>query len=142
MKIILLLLTISLFYACGNKTTHVYTPCSIEERENQVILTCGNRETVLDLTRTEIIEVTEEITEIYEIVNNYELDLDVIDPCGDEPNRLDEVLIILDSGKILAYYEHGRKRFLTVLKPGSYRTTDYQRCSFSIDEDYNITWED
>lgn len=61
--------------------------------------------------------------------------LAVIDPCGDNPNKHDEILLVLNNGDILAYFESGNKRFLSLLECGTnYRTTDSQKCHFSLDE--------
>jgi hypothetical protein len=58
--------------------------------------------------------------------------VEVIDPCGDNPNQFDEVIIKLADGSHIAYFESGGKRFLTTLGEGSFRTTDKQKCNFSI----------
>lgn len=54
-----------------------------------------------------------------------------IDPCGDSAG-FDEVLLWMSSGELVAYFESGSRRFLTILKDGNYRTTDKQRCRFSV----------
>jgi len=55
----------------------------------------------------------------------------LIDPCGDSSDY-DEVLIKLNSGEIVGYFEQGAKRFLSVLKDGTYITTDNSSCLFII----------
>jgi hypothetical protein len=57
---------------------------------------------------------------------------EIIDPCGDNPNKFDEVLLVMSDGSILVYFEDGNKRFLAVLGDGNYRTSDKQQCRFSI----------
>ncbi len=59
---------------------------------------------------------------------------DIIDPCGDKANAFDEVILKTSSGKLMAYFESGSKRFLTILSNGSYRTTDAQTCSFDVED--------
>lgn len=62
------------------------------------------------------------------------------DPCGDKSGKYDEILMKTRSGKWIAYFEETGKseRFLTILSPGgSYRTTDNQKCEFSIDSTTN-----
>lgn len=54
------------------------------------------------------------------------------DPCGDKAGKYDEIIVVTTSGKLLAYFEDGGNRFLTLLGPGSYRTTDAQKCFFDI----------
>lgn len=63
---------------------------------------------------------------------------EIIDPCGDDPNNYDEVLMKFNNGDLLAYFQSGSKRFLTLLTPGSYQTTDAQKCKFSIDSAGNV----
>lgn len=55
----------------------------------------------------------------------------IIDPCGDSMG-VDEILFVLVSGEIVAWYEGVG---LVVLKPGIYRTTDDQLCQFEITVD-------
>jgi len=57
---------------------------------------------------------------------------EMIDPCGDNPNEFDEILLIMSDGSIIAYFEQGSKRFLGELPDGNYRTTDRQACNFSV----------
>ena len=58
--------------------------------------------------------------------------VEFIDPCGDKPNAFDEILMVTSEGDYVAYFQSGSKRFLTVLPNGNFRTTDSQRCNFSI----------
>lgn len=55
-----------------------------------------------------------------------------IDPCGDAPGQFDEVLLLMTDGTLVAYFQNGSRRFLTVLPDGSYQTTDFQRCAFRV----------
>lgn len=56
-----------------------------------------------------------------------------VDPCGDDPNHFDEILLVTAGGDYVAYFEDGGKRFLTILECGKmYRTTDKQACNFKI----------
>lgn len=60
--------------------------------------------------------------------------VEIIDPCDDLAGQYDEVLIRIDDGRLVAYFESGGTRFLTVLIPNvAYRTTDAQACNFHID---------
>jgi len=59
---------------------------------------------------------------------------EVIDPCGDYSNHFDEVLLVMSDGSIVAYFDSGNKRFLTILQDGIYRTTDKQSCRFEIED--------
>lgn len=61
----------------------------------------------------------------------------VFDPCGDAPG-FDEVILKLADGTLISYFESGSNKFLTVLKPGTYRTTDGSGCTFTIKNDGTI----
>jgi len=57
---------------------------------------------------------------------------ELIDPCGDGAGY-DEVIMLLNDGSYVAYFETGSKRFLSVLEQSvNYQTTDAQRCRFKI----------
>lgn len=61
--------------------------------------------------------------------------VDSVDPCGDDPNHFDEILLVTAGGDYVAYFEDGGKRFLTILECGkTYQTTDKQACKFKINE--------
>lgn len=61
--------------------------------------------------------------------------VEVIDPCGDEPGKADEVLFVLRNGDIVAWYKNLGLSILDVDK--KYRTTDVQKCLFEIDSNGN-----
>lgn len=56
---------------------------------------------------------------------------ELIDPCGPS-GGYDEVLLKLGDGSIVAYFEQGSNRFLSVIVAGSYQTSDAQHCHFSV----------
>lgn len=64
--------------------------------------------------------------------------LEYILPCGDRYSAFDEVLVKTSSGKLLAYFESGGKRFLTLLEPGQYSTTDGGNCKFTVNSNNQI----
>lgn len=66
--------------------------------------------------------------------------LEVIDPCGPSDDGFDEVILKLNTGDLMAYFESGDRRFLTLLTPGNYITTDTQRCAFTITEDLVVIY--
>lgn len=65
--------------------------------------------------------------------------IEIIDPCGDQ-GRFDEVLLRLHDGSLLAHYASGSRQFLTFIGPGNYITTDGLGCSFTVDNDMNVSW--
>lgn len=57
--------------------------------------------------------------------------LEVIDPCGDNPNEFDEVLL-RTATCIAAYFRDGDEEFIACIPDGNYQTTDKQKCNFTI----------
>lgn len=57
---------------------------------------------------------------------------EIIDPCGDDPGELDEVIFKLTDGSLVALFIQGQKSFLTLIEDGNYQTTDKQKCNFSV----------
>lgn len=67
--------------------------------------------------------------------------IDVIDPCGDAPGVVDEVLLQLSDGRILASFSQnasGLNTRFSIIGVGSYVTTDGSACHFSVDVDNNV----
>lgn len=62
----------------------------------------------------------------------------VIAPCGIKSGFY-EVLLLTNTGKIIAYFENNGNRFLTQLGPGNYTTTDLYRCRFVVNNDGSIS---
>jgi hypothetical protein len=59
--------------------------------------------------------------------------VELIDPCGDKPGVLDEILLRDEStGQLLAYFEDSTHRFLAVIEDGNYITGDAQACRFTV----------
>ena len=86
----------------------------------------------ISLQLTQLASLQIAINNVTNTVNSSENITEIIDPCGDYPNKFDEVLLKTSSGKILVYFEDGGKRFLTELPNGNFRTTDRQACNFSV----------
>jgi len=61
--------------------------------------------------------------------------VNIITPCGKKAGIFNESLLELANGDILDYFEHGSNRFLNILTPGGYQTSDSKNCRFSIRED-------
>lgn len=76
------------------------------------------------------------------IVSAYSID-SVIDPCGDAPGVIDEVLLKLHNGQLLVSFSDNTKgdntRF-AILSAGNYHTTDGSNCNFSVDSLGNVTF--
>ena len=65
--------------------------------------------------------------------------IEIIDVCGPSGGR-DEVILRFADRSLVVYFEQGNNRFLTELTPGTYQTTDSQRCVFVVDENLNVTF--
>jgi len=67
--------------------------------------------------------------------------VEIIDPCGDKPGAYDEVLVRIDDGRLVAYFESGGTRFLTILLQNvTYQTTDSQACVFHLDSNNQVAY--
>jgi hypothetical protein len=64
--------------------------------------------------------------------------LEIIDPCGDKPGKFDEIVLKLSENQLVVYFQSGSNYFLTLLTPGNYRTTDEQKCYFTVNGQYQI----
>jgi hypothetical protein len=77
------------------------------------------------------------LTELGEIKSHDSI-VEFVDPCGDG-NGYDEILLKTSSGKVIAYFEQGNNRHLSLLEADTlYSTTDAQRCQFKIDTEGNL----
>lgn len=75
--------------------------------------------------------------ETLEVINQYDVS-EIIDPCGPSFTGYDEVILRLSNNQLLAHYSSGALQFFTVLKPGSYVTTDSQACHFTVTNNYTL----
>lgn len=67
----------------------------------------------------------------------------IIDPCGDAPSVVDEVLLKMANGQFLVSFSEnasGKNTRLAVLPAGTYITTDGSNCTFTITAGGNVTW--
>jgi len=74
-------------------------------------------------------------TLLNDFINGYAVK---IDPCGDNPNKYDEIILKLYDGTLLAVFKEG-EYFMSVLTNGNYQTTDKQKCNFTVNNG-NVTW--
>lgn len=99
--------------------------CQVSELVNGALISCGDNSVV-------VLHGQDATPEGYTIS-------ELIDPCGDEPG-FDEVLFKTYNGTLIAHYSHANKQFLTVVSPGTYRTTDGHSCIFTVHPDLSVTW--
>jgi septal ring factor EnvC (AmiA/AmiB activator) len=91
----------------------------------------------IDYQQTVINSMLVDITNL----QNNESIAEIYDVCGDKIGYFDEVIIKTSSGKLLAYFESSGDRFLTVLTPGNYISTDKQKCKFTVNSSGQIVNE-
>lgn len=104
--------------------------CSVEPVSNGAVITCDDGTSAVIVNGTDGQDAPPTAYSVVEL----------IDPCGDEPNAFDEVLLRLANGQLMAHYSSDGLQFLTLLSPGNYVTTDSQKCHFTIDSDMNVSW--
>lgn len=66
----------------------------------------------------------------------------IIDPCGDSPGRVDEVLLQLSGGRVLASFSDnaaGQNTRFSIIPSGNFMTTDGSNCVFSVNDGV-VSW--
>jgi peptidoglycan hydrolase CwlO-like protein len=72
-------------------------------------------------------------------LESHENIVEFIDPCGDWAGGYDEVILKTSSGKFLAYFENGSRRFLSLLEKNvNYMVTDGSGCRFYINNSNQV----
>ena len=151
------LLPLLLLLSCGDPQKEMYVVESVDEevladiaQQNQDNLDrIDELELEIEVLGSEYEDNGEKVEALEEQINQNNAKIielegkitieQIVDPCGDHPGHYDEVLLLLSDGSILAYFGHRSKRFLTKLSDGNYRTTDKQKCVFSV-VDGEIIW--
>ncbi len=118
--------------------------CTVTETETGAIVTCGEGQTMVAIRHGEKGLDGEDGEDGQDGEPFKTAIVSTVDPCGPH-NGFDEILLKMNDGRYVAYFEHGSKRrFLTILDPatqaGKYRTTDKQACQFTLGSDGYITW--
>lgn len=110
------------------------TSCSVESATNGALILCTDGTSSLITNGSNGLNGADGVPgrDGLDGRNGIDSIVDIIDPCGDNPNQFDEVILQLSTGEFLAYFEHDGNRFLSILTNGSYRTTDSQKCSFVV----------
>lgn len=68
----------------------------------------------------------------------------LINPCGASPSGFDEMFIKLQNGMVIASFSDNNTGYntrMSVLRAGTYQTTDNDACIFTLDSSGNITYE-
>lgn len=115
--------------ACGTDTQTItkVTPCSVTQTSGGAQISCPGQAPI-------------HISNGANGANGSNGVVALIDPCGDEPGHLDEVVLRLSSTSLVAYYRNGGYEHLAQLTlGGGYTTTDHQNCSFTVELNGTVT---
>lgn len=85
----------------------------------------------------------ETVTKTLPEVNTPYTPSELIDPCGDTLNIVDEVLVRLSNNQLLVLFAdnvNGDNPRLAIIGPGSYMTSDGSNCHFTVDNDLKVIW--
>lgn len=129
MKYLLIVACLTLT-ACGMPPVVFQSSCTVEKLQGGSVISCP------DGTEVEVQDGVNGSNGL----DGQDAIVSVIDPCGDAPNILDEVIFRLNNNSLMVYFESGSKRYLTLLEPGTYITTDNQKCVFTVDDNFQVTW--
>lgn len=105
--------------------------CSIEKVVGGSLIKCGKSTSAVILDGQDGVDGEDAAT----VISVSE----IIDPCGKQTS-FDEVILRLTNGQLLAHYSQGGNEFLSVIGPGSYRTTDGTNCNFTVNSTGSVTW--
>lgn len=107
--------------------------CTATQTSNGAIISCTDGTSVVILNGTDGEDGEDAPPTAYSVV-------EIKDVCGDQ-SGFDEVLLKLGNGKWLAHFSGSGNNFLTILTPGTYRTTDGTSCHFTVNSNGTITGE-
>ena len=68
----------------------------------------------------------------------------MINPCDDAPGILDEILLVMSDGTVIASVSanaNGDNTRFSVLPPGTYVTTDGDHCTFTLEASGTLSYE-
>lgn len=113
---------------CGRSSFYQSSRCTVDEVDSGAIISCEDGSTAVIYDGEDGEDGMDAVSPI----------LYMLDPCGDHPGHVDELLIVTDSGVIAWYKNIG----LVLIEPNvRYRTTDKQKCTFEINSDYELVFE-
>jgi len=123
MKLIKILILTTILTACGHPIRDLHDLQSRADIQDTQIATL----------QIEFAQLIADLAILQAKVQGLENNLQVFsvqDPCGNGPG-FDEVVLSTNIG-LIAFFESGSNRFLTVLSNGTYQTTDAQHCVFMV----------
>lgn len=122
-KLISLIVIATILNSCGDNPVYIAHP----DFQGQIDSLNERVDNLDNRLITFSAELTQVSNDLDSIENNIQIDR-IESPCIDSQ----EVLIYLSDGRIMAYFEQGSKRYLSILASGTYRTTDNNNCIFTI----------
>jgi hypothetical protein len=157
------LIMLMLLTACGSKPKVSNQDEQIKQLQRQlqqqIVLGQEQAELLQEIlaadagTQAQLVYVTQALNVVQGNVNSlllqvaelqdYSNIVEMIDPCGDNINKIDEVLLALSSGEILASFSdnaNGLNTRFGLLKAGNYVTTDGTNCHFQVLSNGNVVW--
>lgn len=124
-----LIIIIFILFGCGENPDNSHEIANLQDQIDQIRDDFANQPNYQD-------QLNELTVRVAELETNSPV-IEIIDPCGDGVG-FDEIILRLGTGELIAYFQHGAYRFLTVLGEGDYQTTDMSRCRFSVDSNGSI----
>ena len=140
-KLITISLALLALASCGRKKTYVV---SYDDKalKSELESKLANMQAMIDASNNDIDELQSDIVEIksrlLELEENVSI-LEVIDPCGDAPNVIDEVIFkVIHMGEVKHFAsfsdnKSGLNTRFALLGAGTYQTTDGSNCVFTIE---------
>lgn len=148
MKILAIILLSSTLISCGKKKTVVvnYDDASLKSDMQSRL---NDMQAMIDASSQDVSDLNVELSKLeqemqaldarlLEIEKNVQV-LEIIDPCGDAPNIVDEVIFKVAQLGEIKYFasfsdnSNGKNTRLSLIDSGAYITTDGSNCKFSIE---------
>ena len=130
MKTPILYMSVLLLTGCGPFIKDIHNLQSSQEEQNLQIAASQTtlRQLAADVEKAQS-QLQQALTQLAQLQLNVQVTA-IVDPCGDGPG-FDEVLLKTSAG-LIAYFETGGNRHLSILGNGTYQTTDAQSCIFTV----------
>lgn len=76
-------------------------------------------------------------------LQGYEHIASIADPCDDAAGIVDEILLLMADGQVIASFSdnaNGKNTRFAVVPPGAYTTTDGSSCQFTVNNEGVVAW--
>lgn len=111
---------------------------ALRASRDSILALIASLQTSNALTDSEIadLQVTvQNLTVQIAVLEGYSNIATIIDPCGDAAGKVDEIILQLSNGQLLASFSdnsNGKNTRFSLLGDGSYATTDGSSCNFTV----------